>query len=308
MRRIGSILLATMLLSAALPTSAQQQPSLEEILDRLTRVSDVYAGNALKFTVEEVTKVRSDIDRHSPRKMTLVSFYAYYRDASGALQEKRIRKSAAGRIRRAETIDDVARITEAVGDPMAEHGLRGSNLAPFYFERPYSWIFLFSLENRKKYEYELEDPGEPGRILVRLRPKNEHRTEDAWYATIHVDLETFQIVRAEGMQVPDFDQAQRLNEMLASPTDAPADIDDRTFGVLTVSTDFDVRHHGMRFPSRVEIEFLRHRVAGAAGSKKKKKTDPVARIVQTYRNYRFYGIELTTDFLGSGRPVADDGP
>jgi hypothetical protein len=137
-------------------------------------------------------------------------------------------------------------------------------------------------------------------MLIRFRPKQAGDEQD-WYGTVVVDRESFQIVRAEALQSPDYWEERRMEQMLESPGRPPADVDQRTFIVRTVSTDFSILEHGLRFPSRVEVSIYWHRVVGSANSKRKR-TTLASRIIQTYENYRFFDVDVMVDYVQSLHP------
>ena len=89
--------------------------------------------------------------------------------------------------------------------------------------------------------------------------------------------------------------------MLESAEAPPADIEERTFIVRTVSTDFSILAHGLRFPSRVEVSIYRHRVFGS-GASNRKRTTLASRIIQTYENYRFFDIDVMVDYVQGLNP------
>ena len=204
-------------------------------------------------------------------------------------------------LEQAQSIEEINAMIEAADDPMSEwHGLRGKHDVPAYLERPYNWIRFFSRESRQNYHYEVGPADSPGRMLIRFRPKEAGDDKD-WYGAVVVDLESFQIVHAEALQSPDYWEERRMKHMLESPETPPADINERTFIVRTVSTDFSILEHGLRFPSRVEVSIYLHRVVGS-GHSKRKKTAVASRIIQTYENYRFFDIDVMVDYVQSLNP------
>jgi hypothetical protein len=87
--------------------------------------------------------------------------------------------------------------------------------------------------------------------------------------------------------------------MLDSPESPPVDVDERTFIVRSVTTDFSVVEHGLRFPGRVEVSIHRHRVVGS-GESRRKRSVLASRIIQTYENYRFFDVDTMVDYVRSG--------
>ncbi len=282
--------------AAAGEASEDALPPLDRLLDRLARVAEVYDGSALRFTAEEVTKVKNYLGgTTTPPTMHLVNVYSYYRDENGVLNDRRIRQSAARSLVRATSMEEIVRIADAAGDPMSEHaGLKGDHGVPAFLSRPYSWILLFSHTSQERYEYSVEQASRPDSVRIHFRPARDASAVD-WYGSAVIDIGDMQVVRAEGLQHEDHAAQQALLRMLEAPGDLPLSVEDRTFFVRRISTDFGTEMHGLRLPSRVEIVVERHRVVGLAGNKRQK-TTTAARIDQSYRNYRFYDIDLTTDF------------
>jgi hypothetical protein len=278
-------------------SSTANLPPLEVALDRLTGVAELYESNALKFTADEVTLVYNYLGQpRTPRKMRLVNVYSYYRNAEGLLLDRRIRKSALRGLEKAQSIEEINAMIDSADDPMSErHGLHGTHEVPAYLERPYNWIRFFSRESRQDYHYEIDPTDSPGRMLIRFRPKETGDDKD-WYGTVVVDLENFRIVRAEALQSTDYWEQRRMERMLESSAAPPVDVDERTFIIRTVSTDFSILEHGLRFPSRVEVSIYRHKVVGS-GPSKRKQTTLASRIIQTYENYRFFDIDVMVDYV-----------
>lgn len=175
------------------------------------------------------------------------------------------------------------------------YGRHGVQAIPAFLERPYSWILLFSRESQQRYRYSIEAAEIDGHVVVRFQPLD-RANGSLWYGSVIVDLASYQIVRAEGLQAADYWEKTRMKQMLDSPAELPDDIDLRTFIVRQVVTEFDSLHHGLRFPSAVEVVIDRYRLRGS-GDYRRKMTTRAATIKQTYRNYRFFEIELLTEFV-----------
>lgn len=281
---------------------ADDLPPLDVVLDRLTDVATLYETNALRFTAEEETKYWNYLDtRDLPAKMRLSNVYFYYLE-HGVPMDRRIRKSAMRKLKqRGLSAQEILDAMDTDLGPMeGDYGLRGRVRVPYFVERPYSLIQLFSSKNRPDYRYTLEHADEPGHVVVRLEPQAADYDDKAWFATALVDLDTFQIVRAEGQQGADRREELAFEAMLESPETAPDDSLRRTFVSWVVRTEFGTVHRGLRFPSQVSVTQSRHRVALTAAGNKKGQTKVASELVQSYHDYRFFDVETWTEFATDG--------
>jgi hypothetical protein len=221
-------------------TASEPGIDLEALLDRLGRVAELYRDGALHFTCDE------SIQFSSASTTSLHRFrYVYrYSESQGALVDHR------------EPVSAPRGSSLASG---ASPALEGLGL-PAVLLRPYSWIFLFTPELRKRHRFEIEGTERilrrPAvRLSFRALPPYERGVTE-WVGTAWVDRETAQLLRVEAYRV----------------TDGGSRVERYT-------TDFDLSRNGMRFPGQVRIWNELGRFA----------------VVQTYKRYRFYNVRTEAE-------------
>jgi len=280
---MGARSLCTLALMACIPWSASSgrpassTPTLDEILARLEAVADLYVSQAVEFSCVEVIRWRTydSGGRIIERKGQHRSNYLFTRSEAEGLDEIRAPK-------RARSLDQVKGHVERSD-------------VPLYVERAYFWIVLFHAGERERYAFSIEEQlVHKGRPAVRIRfepvPPIEEGVND-WYGTALVDVETFQLLAAEGLTASNQQRVRDLEEMRRSPEDLPVGVDDRTVVITSVATDFDVEKKGVRFPSEVRIDKTIYRVRGSPGYRKTRRI-PIHEVRQIYKDYRFYDVDL----------------
>jgi len=240
-------------------------------------VADLYVGQAVEFSCVEVIRWRTY-------------------DAGGRVIEKKGQHRSNYLFTRSDTegVDEVRAPKNARSLDQVKGHVERSDV-PLYVERAYFWIVLFHASHRERYTFSIEEQlVHKGRPAVRLRfepvPPIEEGIND-WYGTALVDVETFQLMGAEGLTASNQQRVRYLEEMRGSLEELPVDIDDRTVVVTSVATDFDVEKSGVRFPSEVRIDKTLYRVRGAAGNRKTRRI-PIHEVRQIYKDYRFYDVDL----------------
>lgn len=282
---------ASVLLTLVLPVSAAQEqaesepsdpsPILQRTLDRLAGVARLYKDNALRFTCDESVLFSG---RGAPVHRR---FRYVYRHSNGVLLDYRTERGAEA--------DDAGIETD-----FAKYGI------PVALLRAYSWVFLFEKEMRDAYRFAYTGDDKvldrPAYIIAfePIPPYDKART--AWFGKAWVDQKNSQLLRVEAMRPQDRHQLQLLNAELAR-TREPTDPAYRgTFTITQYSTVFDVVKNGMRFPGQVVIEQIDH-VVGGGPDKGRIRAEPVFRMTQTYKSYRFFAVrtaEEIREIVGAG--------
>ncbi len=273
----------SVLLALALPVSAAREqtetgpsdasPILQRTLDRLAGVARLYKDNALRFTCDESVLFSG---RGAPVHRR---FRYVYRYSNGVLLDYRTERGAEPAEAGLET-------------DFAEYGI------PVVLLRAYSWVFLFEKGTRDAYRfaYAGEDTvlDRPAHIIgfEPIPPHDEART--AWSGKAWVDQESSQLLLVEAMRPQDRHQQQLLDAEVAR-TPEPTDPAERgTFTITRYSTVFDVVKNGMRFPGEVVIERIDH-VVGDAPDEGRIRSEPVFRMAQTYKGYRFFAVRSAAE-------------
>lgn len=237
------------------------RPELDALLTRLARVAELYRDNALGFTCRETVQTEGPRVPRSLHRYT----YIYRVGGNGLLADDRTELEGTSRAR-----------------PPAE-----------FLRRAYSWIFVFEQEVADRYEFELLEDGralEREALRVRFSPRGRWATDpDHWYGIAWIDRSTLQFLHVEAVNAMDRLSERGLRRMLAEPAEDGERGYQRTFTFSTVTTRFGVHENGMRFPSRVEIERADHEVRTKRGTRRVK-SKPVFSIVQSYEDYRFFGV------------------
>ena len=243
-------------------------------------VADLYVRQAVEFSCVEVIRWSTyDSDgRIVARQGQHRSNYLFRRSGGDDIEELRAPK-------RARSLDRIQGHVER-------------SRVPLYVERAYFWIVLFHAGHRNRYAYSIEEEAvHAGRPAVRIRFEPVPPIEEGineWYGTAVVDLETYQLLAAEGITESSHRAIQHLERLSSSPEPLPADIDDRTVIVVRVATDFEIEKRSVRFPSKVTVEKSRHRVRGEAGERETRRI-PMHKVEQIYKDYRFYDVDLWDD-------------
>src|SRR5882672_2951050 len=277
-----SILLMVLMLSQVpapeVPAAAQVpgDASLEDLLERLARVSELYRDAALRFSCEET------ITDSGLGGGTSHFDYIYVFDPRDGFKDYRTRK-VRGRPRRV-TLE--------------------KSRVPRFLSQAYSWAFVFAAARQRLHRYEIlgEDTA-LGRAALKLRfePIPPYYEElNSWFGTAWIDRETSQLLRVEAMRPDQRAEEGRLKADLAGSMVWSAL---RRYLIERVSTDFTVEKNGMRFPAKVVIEMTRY-VVRSLDTGRTSQVSPVYRVVQTYGHYQFFSVrtqEEIRDMVSGGR-------
>lgn len=278
--------------SAARGTSSRVQDSaaeidLAEILERLARVAELYRDHALEFTCdEELTSVSYDRSRRRGRVRKLEFIYIYTFGPSydvpeptdpaqptspGKLADYRTNR---GRDQEATEVEEV---------DLATLGL------PAFMSRAYSWIFSFQESVQPHHEYEIVEKARVfGRdaVAISFRPVPPIVPGfNDWFGTAWVDLESYQLLRVEGMSPQDHAENEALERARKGEG-----LDGRTHLVVRTTTEFRVEKNGMRFPTRVKIEGTSFLSAPRLFAGRRLREYPSFEVEQKYENYRFFSV------------------
>ena len=255
----------------------------------MAEAAEYYRIRSLSFTADETVKVLSyRSNSNSPSRYTApVSVYFYQKDADGQLTDRRMRRSDKKRLEKMLRDSNGASLSiDALPDPM-----KNSRITE-YVVRPYGWILLFSGEIQPFYTYRVvERTRHESRPAVRIsfEPNRDPVLEYDWYGTVLVDLETFGLLFAEGIQSGDYEVKRQMTELLESERELPVDVDERTFVVRQVSTEFALEMQGQRFPTEVTTKIYRYIVRGADDDKKLR-VKLSTEIIQRFDKYKLYEV------------------
>lgn len=239
----------------AAPEPLLSELHLPSILDRMDHAASLYREGALKFSCRETI--------HSDGKI-LQYEYLYVVAADGMFHDYRTR----------------------VGDSRGVEVPPRSIPVKHSLARAYSWVFLFERGFRRHVRYRILGTGEAmGRrtVLVGFEPIPPLINEiNDWIGTAWVEPETGRVVRVEAKAANDQQTLQAAEAALESGTAR------RRFQVRSVSTEFGVEKNGMLLPSQAIVEMEEHLVPGRGGRPSSSRV--MSRTVQTYANYRFFGV------------------
>jgi hypothetical protein len=251
------------------PAPAADLPAL---LGRMDRAASLYRQAALNFSCRETI--------HKDGGSNLLYDYLYVVGQDGTLRDYRTR----------------------VGDAQAVEVRPESIPVKHAMLRPYSWVFLFGRDRWPRLRYRLLDPGEaPGREAVRVgfEPVPPILPElNDWTGTAWVEPATGRILRVEARKARDL-ETLGLFEAAMAPGEQPPGGQHR-FPVLCVTTEFGVEKNRMLLPTRATVEIEEHRIPGRGGEPSSTKV--VYRLLQTYANYRFFGVRAEEKQPGTVRP------
>jgi hypothetical protein len=265
---------------------SEPTPSLEAILDRMARVASLYVGKALTFTADERTEVFTHYKGRVSSYVTPISVYCFHNTGLGRLDDRRIQKSQMVRLKKRLARDeDVSTELAEAPDP-----LKHNTAVPTYVLRPYTWIVLFSRPAQETYRYRIEGADKNG-LWISLEPAASDPPSEDWYGQVLVDLDTYQILRAQGYRQVSVEEMHRARALFASENPLPDHPLDRTFVELRTRTDFGRTAHGLRLPSKVVTEVWNHTLVEPV-SRRYNKRRLAFEIVQKFKNYEFYGVRV----------------
>jgi hypothetical protein len=135
-------------------------------------------------------------------------------------------------------------------------------------------------------------------VWLSLEPADPNPDAKDWYGDVLVDLDTFQIVKAQGYQHASIDELRRARVMLESDDELPDRETDRTFVKIQISTEFKRTAHGLRLPSKVLTRVYHHTIVEPV-SRRYDKRRLAYEVVQTFKRYEFYGVRVREHFAGA---------
>jgi len=289
-RRVALALVLLIATAVSVSRAGETTPTveLEALLANLARAAEEHLARSLGFTADETTRLRSYAgnSKRPSRYTAPVAIYLYLRTPDGRLTDRRIKRSDRKRLERIlQDPEHAGPSLDDLPDPLDD--LRVVE----HVVRPYSWIQLFSGSVQPFYRYRIEElttyDSRPA-VRVSFEPSRDPLPED-WYGTAVVDLQSFGLLHAEGLQSGDRAVRQRVTELLESPEELPLAVAQRTFVVKEVSTEFGLEREGLRFPTEVATRIHSYIVRGPADDKRVR-TRLSAEIIQTYDNYRIYEV------------------
>ncbi len=268
-------LLAILLAMAAAtqpPTEVgREDTALSELLARLDGLADLYRDNALRFSCNETITYEP---AGGPGRKVYELEYIYVYEKDEGLSDYRTRRGV--HLKKGEAPQPVDLVT---------YGL------PTFVQRAYSWVFIFERAKREMYKYRIlgeEKVGGRMAAIVAFEPVPPFQTDlNDWFGSAWVDRETYQLLKVDAVKADQHLERMRFEVDL----EAGSEIEDpaRARIITRISTEFSVQRSGMTFPESVII----HRSRYKAREEKKKMVLvewPVARITQSYANYRFFGV------------------
>jgi hypothetical protein len=261
-------------------------PSLDTILGRMARVASLYMDKALSFTSDERTEVFTHFRGLERSYVAPVAVYCYYETGHGRLDDRRIHKSLMAKLKKrmARGEDISAELLDAP-DPM-----KNNTAIPAFVLRPFTWIVLFSREAQAGYRYRIEGAVKND-VWLSLEPASPDPDSSDWYGEVLVDLDTYQILEAQGHQHKSIEELRRARAMIHSDDELPTDEVDRTFVEMHTRTEFKQKAHGIRLPSKVVTEIYHHTVVRPIDRKYSKKR-LAYKVVQKHKNYEFFGVRV----------------
>jgi len=273
------------LLAILLAMAAATQPSTEvvmedaalsELLARLDGLADLYRDNALRFSCDE--RIVYESATGTGREVYELE-YIYVYDKDKGLSDYRTRRGV--HLKKGETPQPVDMVT---------YGL------PTFVQRAYSWVFIFERAKRAMYRYRIlgvENLKGRDAVIMAFEPVPPFQTDlNDWFGSAWVDRETYQLLKVDAVKADQHLERMRFAEDL----EAGSEIDDpaRARIITRISTGFSMQRSGMTFPEKVVIQ--RSRYKAREEKKKMALTEwPVARITQSYWNYRFFGVRTNDE-------------
>ena len=235
------------------------------ILRGLDKASRLYLDAALRFACEE--KI---VEKSPGTKKGFTFDYMYVYDDAHGYQDYRTRGSKS---------------TQPVNPrSMGVHQ---------FLERGSMWVLIFNHSRFDIHRYRLAGGGPMhgvSAVKVEFEPLPPYAEGlNDWFGTAWIDPDSYQLLHVEAMKAADH---RRLEEVTTMRAGSPQPSD----WITEVVTDFEVVKNGMRFPSRVTLTSRRYLSGGGPPRKVEE-----ARVVQTYSEYRFYGVRTTEeirDLLG----------
>ena len=291
----GATVLAPSLPATTIPGIQAQEPQagLEETLQQLANLSQLYRDTALRFTADEtIVDIRYAKERNQwgiiwwPRPMRETYkfryFYIFAIPTDGSSVER---------------LDDYRNVLDekpADGN-LQEVDLRELDL-PAYITRAYSWVFLFQESLQKRFRYEFVGQQKAlGRkaAMISFEPLPPfEKGLNEWFGKAWVDLETAQLLKVESIHQRHQATMGRLEES-ENTDELPSDT-----LVVHLLTEFGEEKNGMRFPSKVNIVGTEYWTPEPTRTVAQLELNNplwatasiVFRVNQTYKNYRFFSV------------------
>lgn len=268
------------------PKDPTDPAALPYILERLARVEELYAGQALSFIAKErVRDVQFDPPswrrrfRPSRTARTFEFEYLY-----GTVDEED-----------AERAGDL--LPGIYMDYRRRVGARGEELAPDEIVEEYrlagliSRGFSFPVAFRRAFQplhrYEIvaqeEVSGRPA-LVVSIEPSPPHRLGvNNWFGQAWIDAETYLPLKFELFEPGDYDEYSR---MLAAER---GETEEGEYTFTKVSALFETVKNGMRFPSEIAQERKTVSLRGSRSGRGRSERE-VFLVTQTYSEYRFFNV------------------
>jgi hypothetical protein len=264
--------------------SSRPNAAVDQVLDHLGRLAELYRDQALQFTCDERIDYEDRANKHEIHDFE----YIYVYDESRGFLEYRTLPHAGVK----------------KGAPPAEIDPAMYRL-PTFVRRAYSWIFIFEPGKRKLYRYTLEGRElVHGRQALRLRfdPILPYDTDlNDWVGMAWVDEEDSQLLRIEAQKVDQ--RARKLAyERLLSGVDPIEDHAGEPYSFMEIATEFKEQKNDLAFPDAT-VTTRRHCEAKPGKHGIKSTCWPVYSVTQTYTNYRFFSIRTRDEiraFLSGG--------
>jgi hypothetical protein len=245
---------------AAAPGADEQAPFA--LLDRLGRVSLLYADTVLRFSCDETL-------RASPGG-TFKDSYIYVFGEDGRFHDYRTRRGS-------RTGNEI---------PPGKVPTRR------YLTQALSWVFQFhpARHGRIAFTFKGKDTalGLPA-VVVAFEPVLPiEKGVNEWHGTAWIDPHTAQLLRVEALT--DIDAT--IDGWYEAARSTPIGETVR-FTWSTVTTEFGILEHGLRFPSLAVIETQTRTLARDTPEK----VVINYRVQQTYANYRFFSVRSEDEVL-----------
>jgi hypothetical protein len=241
------------------------------LLERLADTAELYRSRALGFTCEETIRW----DRRGETGWRRFGYVVVYDEATGFADYRTRLRSG--------TRKTVPKQVEP-----ADFGV------PAYLRSVYLWPFVFRRSRQAFHTYAWIGSEEVlGRRadLVRFEPIAPYRAGvNEWFGTAWIDSETAQLLKVEARHAKEQAELERLERHRAGEAASSW-----TYQIESLTTEYTVEKNGLRLPGKVDL--LRESFDLAQGRSGWDEGRRVTlRVSQTYRRYRFFGVETDAGF------------
>ena len=273
---VPALLVVFSLSASQVPAS----PELEPLLERLSRLAQLFEDGAMSFACDETITYRS-YDSGSDR---LKFSYVYERNEQGEIEDYRTwaKGGRKNQVPREVTPDEFK--------------------VPAYIRSAYLWVFAFKQSRWQYHEYSIvgrETVLGCDAVGIRFEPVAPYVDKvNDWFGTAWIDLETTQLLKVEAMSVDDYLRQNKIDAQLAG--DLPrtsvmgATEANHYYTVQRITTEFTFVKNGLRFPGRVLIERDRIKIRERGGLYSTKTTE-LLRVQQKYDNYQFFRVQTAEE-------------